>query len=380
MGLFGAAFGSALSTAISAAQSQSKKNTSSTASSSSGGGSSSSSTYRPTGSNTDESIRQSNQGDYDRIQQYKADYAAAQQRGDTAGMTAANNAANNIRSGYGYTGGKDGSQYSPMADIGKGVGGATSMYGAAQNTISSAYDDYTKAMQEAAEQERRAKEAAVQQSVNSLSAQKSGVQQAGTDANTAAERAYMGLLDKNGANAEALAARGLSASGLSESALTSAGNTYQGALNSNKRSVNEQLSEIDRAITNAQLTGDIATAEALASYKKAVAQQGVSSAQAIASLQQAGVSDGNQLGLSTAGLLGTLNGQQTLAGKETAANLTSTQIENQIKQIQANILAATGMTQAQLELEAQRLQNQGYSAQNAYQLLQNKYAKSKMGV
>lgn len=52
-----------------------------------------------------------NKKDADAIKAAKADYAAAQARGDKAGMDAAHQQAENIRAGYGYSGGADGSQY-----------------------------------------------------------------------------------------------------------------------------------------------------------------------------------------------------------------------------------------------------------------------------
>lgn len=52
-----------------------------------------------------------NKKDEDAIAAAKADYAAAQARGDKAGMEAAHQRAETIRANYGYSGGVDGSQY-----------------------------------------------------------------------------------------------------------------------------------------------------------------------------------------------------------------------------------------------------------------------------
>lgn len=399
MGLFGAAVGAAIGSAVKAASTASKtqgnKGGGSSGSGSSGGGSSGSgggsSSYKPVGGNTDESIRQANPNDYQAIQQAKADYAAAQARGDTQGMTEANNRANAVRYQYGYTGGKDGSEYNATwtgggyGGAGQQDGGYSGMYGQAQDTISGAYQDYLAAMEAAAEQERRAKEAAVQQAVGNLNAQKTGVQQAGAQANTAAEQAYMDLINPNSANAEALAARGLSASGLTESSMISAGNTFQNALNSNQRSVNEQLQQIDRDIENARLTGDIATAEALASYKQAVASQGLASAGQLASLQQQGVSDGRDAALMLGQLLGSINGQQTLDGKQVESQIHSQTVERQIQQENLRILLALGYSQAEAELQAQKLSNEGTRLSNMLTQanitgtnLQNQYMQSQL--
>lgn len=54
-----------------------------------------------------------NDADWNNIQKYKADYEKAKLAGDQAGMDAAHAAAENIRKGYGYSGGVDGSGYNP---------------------------------------------------------------------------------------------------------------------------------------------------------------------------------------------------------------------------------------------------------------------------
>lgn len=54
-----------------------------------------------------------NDADWNNIQKYKADYERAKLAGDQAGMDAAHAAAENIRKGYGYSGGVDGSGYNP---------------------------------------------------------------------------------------------------------------------------------------------------------------------------------------------------------------------------------------------------------------------------
>ena len=54
------------------------------------------------------------QGAQDQIQQFKQQYDAAKARGDQAGMDAAHQGAEQVRSGYGYSGGADGSAYNPV--------------------------------------------------------------------------------------------------------------------------------------------------------------------------------------------------------------------------------------------------------------------------
>lgn len=65
--------------------------------------------YTATGSYNDHSMQEYNQTDYSKILQAQDAYKQAYAKGDTAGMTAAHNLAESIRSGYGYSGGADGS-------------------------------------------------------------------------------------------------------------------------------------------------------------------------------------------------------------------------------------------------------------------------------
>lgn len=378
MGIFGGIISGAIGSMISGAANAAKNHSSGSGSSSSskGGGSSgggSSGGYRPIGTNDDSHLKGYDDATYQGIQQAKSDYDRAQAAGDTAGMAEAHQRAENLRKQHGYSGGTDGSGYYTF-------GGQDSKFESGiVHGQQAGYDQYQQQMEAAAEEARRAQEAAVQQSVNNLNAQKGGVQQAGVDANTAAEQAYYDLINPNGANAEAMAARGLSASGLAESSMISAGNARQEALNNNQRSVNEQLAEIDRAIANARLTGDIATAQTLASYRQAVAEAGLQSAQQLANLKLNLYQGGQQNALSEAGLTGYLRGQQTMAGQQNDKTLESMTIENQVAQIQLDLMRRFGVSQQELELEAMRLQNQGYSLANAYQALQYRYASGATG-
>lgn len=163
-----------------------------------------------------------------------------------------------------------------------GTGAPAVSQNAGYNTAIGQYEDMRQA-QEAANQ------AAVDANVAQLNGQKDSVRKAGVEGNKAAQEAYMTVINPNGSLAESLAARGLLSSGLTESSQISAGNAYQGALNNNQTTVTEQLAEIERAITQAQLSGDLASAEALASYYEKVANAALSNASAISGLQQWGV-------------------------------------------------------------------------------------------
>lgn len=95
------------------------KNKNNTASGSSGSTSKSTGggSYTPSGSNTDAGL---SAADAAKMQVYKDAYNKAQAAGDTAGMEKAHADAEALRGGYGYSGGKDGSEY-----IAKAAGGTT---------------------------------------------------------------------------------------------------------------------------------------------------------------------------------------------------------------------------------------------------------------
>ena len=81
-------------------------------------------------------------------------------------------------------------------------------------------------------------------------------------------------------------------SGLTESSQISAGNAYQNALNSNATTQTETLAKIEQAITQAQLTGDIEAANALANLYKEIAAKRYENTQNIIAANQ-----GQQFGL-----------------------------------------------------------------------------------
>lgn len=273
-----AGIGAAIAGGIANSVNKNKNNSSSSNSSkgSSGGGGSSGG-YQSTGTHYDSYVKDQNPQQYDQIQQYKQQYDDAKARGDQAGMQEAHAAAEAIRAQNGYSGGADGSEYNT-----NGMGG----YGEIENQYNKNWDQIEQYLANARDESQRAQQAAVEQSVNSLNAQKGAVNKAGETANAAAEKAYMQTVKPNGSLAESLAANGLLTSGLTETSQISAGNEYQNALNSNQTMVQEQLAEIERAITAARLNGDIASAEMLASYAQQVAALGQQNAQNVLSFRQ----------------------------------------------------------------------------------------------
>lgn len=232
---------------------------------------------------------------------------------------------------------------------------------------------------------RKEQQAMVDANIAQLNAQKPQVQQAGALANQAAQQNYYALINPNGASAEQRAALGLSDSGLTESSQIAAGNAYLGAVNDNAQSVNDQLAQIDLAITQAQLSGDLATAQQLQSYYNTVLQQGMARAGNIASLGQWGLENAQnqtQLGvgnaLAAAGLTGYYNGNQTMAGQQNAVTIEGQQISNQLQQLTYLIQQKYGMSLAAAELAAAELANKGADLNNVLTQLQIDYAKQNM--
>lgn len=256
---------------------------------------------------------------------------------------------------------------------------------------------------------RAEQEARVKSNVASLNAAKPQVQQAGAAANRQAQQNYYNLINPNGAGAEARAALGLSGSGLTESAQIAAGNAYTGAVNSNQQNVDNQLAQIDLAITQAQLNGDLATAQQLQSYYEAVYNGGMQSANNLAQMgqqyagtlanmgmgaagtganlgqwsiensQQQGLQDAdktlsimqfmeqqkqnnfNNL-LAQAGLTGYFNGQQTMQGRQHEFDLYSSALDQEGKAYQ-NI--ALKRENARALLEYQLMQQFGAAKEEA---------------
>lgn len=325
--------------------------------SSSGGGSSGSGTYTPLGSHNDQTIKDTSVEDSAQMAAIKKRYAEAQARGDAAAMKSAHADAEALRAQYGYSGGSDGSDY-----IGKGYVSGNVLGKQMSNQLNSGFDAYKKYMEDAAAQQQAALKAKVDSAVTSLNGQKYEVQKQTEANNAAAEKAYMQSIKPGGSNAETLAANGLLTSGLTESSQISAGNAYQNALNSNATTQTETLAKIEQAITQAQLTGDIEAANALANLYKEIAAKGYENTQNIVAANQWG----QQFGLSQAERTGTYNGTPTLAMR---------QYELQKQQVQQELEAG------KIDMETARKQIEYINAQIAYmqaqttgQNLSNKYS------
>lgn len=324
---------------------------------SSGGGSSGSGTYTPLGSHNDQTIKDTSVEDSAQMAAIKKRYAEAQARGDAAAMKSAHADAEALRAQYGYSGGSDGSDY-----IGKGYVSGNVLGKQMSNQLNSGFDAYKKYMEDAAAQQQAALKAKVDSAVASLNGQKYDVKKQTEANNAAAEKAYMQSIKPGGSNAETLAANGLLTSGLTESSQISAGNAYQNALNSNATTQTETLAKIEQAITQAQLTGDIEAANALANLYKEIAAKGYENTQNIVSANQWG----QQFGLSQAEQTGMYNGQATLAAQ---------QLEMQKRQLQEDIENGKVDRQTALkQIEYINAQIAYMNAQTTGQNLSNKYS------
>lgn len=328
----------------------------------SGGGSSSGGTYTPLGTYNDQTIKDTSVEDSAQMAAIKKRYAEAQARGDTAAMKSAHADAEALRAQYGYSGGSDGSDY-----IGKGYVSGNVLGKQMSNQLNSGFDAYKKYMEDAAAQQQAALKAKVDSAVASLNGQKYDVKKQTEANNAAAEKAYMQSIKPGGSNAETLAANGLLTSGLTESSQISAGNAYQNALNSNATTQTETLAKIEQAITQAQLTGDIEAANALADLYKQIAAKGYENTQNIIAANQWG----QQFGLSQAEQTGTYNGAATLAAQ---------QLEMQKQQVQQELEAGKiDMETARKQIEYISAQIANLQADTTGKNLQNRYYQTQLG-
>lgn len=147
--------------------------------------------------------------DQKRLEQYKADYAAASAAGDEAGKKAAHDGAEALRAGYGYSGGGDGGDYIPTGTSqpsGTGSGGKAPEYVSRyQDQIDAltgriltrpgfTYDPETDPVyQQYREQYTRAGERAMEDTLGKVSARTGGL--ASSYAGTAAQQAYDGYME-----------------------------------------------------------------------------------------------------------------------------------------------------------------------------------------
>ena len=110
-----------------------------------------------------------------------------------------------------------------------------------------------------------------------------------------------------------------------------------------------------------------------------IAEKGYQNVQDIAQWDQWNKEFGYNQAVTDAGLTGIYNGQTTMQGQAAQDEHTLNQLSAESQRIANEISAKTGLTLAQLQIEALRLQNEGYTLDNAYKALQNKYANYQLG-
>lgn len=363
MGVVGGAIGSAMANAVSNASKKQNSTSGSSGSSSSSSGSSS----KPASSGTSSSMGGSSTGSGTLGQQMGIDYSKVHL--DSLFDNLRNNGITDVDYLQSIVDARADkaqsmSEYNQWANDAKQqeMQAYVDQLRSAQERQNAAWENYQNNMQQAAQQQQAAIQAGVDSAVASLNAQKDSVGRLTKANNAAAEKAYMQTINPNGSLAENLAANGLLSSGLTESSQIQAGNTYQGALNENALTETEAIAEIERAITQAQLSGDLQAAQALSDLLTEIAEKGYQNVQDINALNQWQSQFGYNMGLDTAGLTGVYNGSQTMAAQ---------QLELQKKQLEedlANGRIDRQTAQKQLELleqqiEAARLQNKYYQTQ-----------------
>jgi hypothetical protein len=231
-----------------------------------------------------------------------------------------------------------------------------------QQAQQQSWEQYQNTMQQAADKQQAAIQAGVDSAVANLNAQKDSVGKLTAVNNAAAEKAYMQTLNPNGSLAENLAANGLLSTGLTESSQIQAGNAYQGALNDNATTQTEAIAEIERAITQAKLNGDLQGAQALADLLTQIAQKGYEHVQNIAQQDRWDREFGFNMGVTNGQMNGVYNGKPTLAAQE---------LEMQRKRLEEDmasgkldrLIGQKELERLEEEIRAMKLQNKYYESQ-----------------
>jgi len=169
------------------------------------------------------------------------------------------------RIGEGYTSVDKSGRYWTIKD-GKGVEVGNQSDGvdverSGQSDYAKTYDDLERKQQEAYDnilaQQKAATDAGIRQSVNALEKQKTGINDA---MDNAAREAWISLMKSKKELPEQYAAAGMSG-GITESGLINLDNTYANNIKDINTKRISQLTDIDNAITDVRLTGDIEKAQ-----------------------------------------------------------------------------------------------------------------------
>lgn len=177
---------------------------------------------------------------------------------DPATKEALHSAAEAIRNSYGYSGGADGSMGTPIetpASLAQKQ--AQAELNALISEYKNLYSQQNNAYAEALAEQQRAKQAAVDKAVGSLNTQKQTTDTAYADM---FRQLYLDKM-KNQKNIDQRLAAAGQTGGQAESTLLGLQTGYEDALREGGVSKQTALNQLDQAITDAQLTGDISAAE-----------------------------------------------------------------------------------------------------------------------
>lgn len=193
-------------------------------------------------------IRQTSPDTYSQIAAAKAAWETAHSAGDAAGMAAAHQAAENLRSGYGYSGGEDGSGYIAI--------GSNNAYNT-NNWYDTARTQYQNAANAAAEVYRIAAE----QGAARLEGQRPNIQAQYDDL---ARQAYANYMLEQKALPDAMARLGLQGQGAAETTAARQSNAYQNNVMTGESARVDALRGLDSQIADLLYTGQVNGAKAQA--------------------------------------------------------------------------------------------------------------------
>ncbi len=135
-------------------------------------------------------------------------------------------------------------------------------YSSNGNIYESIYNQQQQALLEAQRQAEEAQRLAVQRGVNTLNAQKAGINQ---QTNEALKQAYINDMVGNRNLEQLMKAQGLTG-GMTESSMLDKRAAYENILNSTRQAGNNMLNQIDTDIANLQTTGDFNIANLASEY------------------------------------------------------------------------------------------------------------------
>ena len=119
----------------------------------------------------------------------------------------------------------------------------------------------------------KAQELTTRQAVEQMEYQKELTEKARAQANREADLAFSRAINPTGKLNQNIRSAGLAGSGWQETSQVGLTNAYQTALNTNSSDYNTAVKELNLAISQAKLTGDIATMQAIQTYAIQLAQQ-----------------------------------------------------------------------------------------------------------